>query len=369
MRVALTISGLAAGGAERVMTLLAGALVARDHEVWLVTLERSGKDFYALDPRIRRLGLGTVGIAHTRLHGVYSNARRVYALRRALAAIEPHAVVSFVTGMNILTILACVGRSTRLIVSERVDPRLHREGRAWMLLRSVLYRRADVVVVQTQSIADWFRLRLWGSVALAVIPNPVSPSADPAPCTSESAPFILAAGRLTYQKGFDLLLRAFAATAANLPQLRLVIAGEGPDSQNLRDLAVQLGVGARVSFPGQVRGLTALMKAAVAFILPSRYEGFPNVLLEALAVGVPCVAVDCPGGAREILADGEYGILVALQDLAGLSAAIERVATDQELRQRLSQRAAAAVDRYRLDRVASEWEQLLWPPGLKEGCA
>src|SRR4029077_13924546 len=336
MRILLAISSLGAGGAERVMTLLAGALAARDHEVWLVTLERGGDDFFPVDSRVRRLGLGLVGDSHNALHGLWANLQRLRALRRTVATVEPHTVLSFVTSMNVLMLLACIRLPVRVIVSERVDPAAHTEKRIWTALRSHLYGRADAVVVQTETIAAWFRTRLRKRARVGVIPNPVVPASGAAPEVSASGPFILAAGRLAHQKGFDLLLRAFAVSKAGSRGLHLMIAGEGADGLYLRDLAAELGLGARVSFLGRVRDLSSLMKAAVAFVLPSRYEGFPSVLLEALAAGVPCVAADCPGATREILADGAYGLLVPAQDWRALEQAIDRITVDSELWSRYS---------------------------------
>ena len=362
MRIVLAISSLGAGGAERVMTLLAGALAARDHEVWLVTLTRSGDDFFSVDTRVRRLGLGLTGDSPNMLRGLWANLRRLRALRRIVSTVEPHAVLSFMTSMNVLMILACIRLRVRVVVSERVDPAAHMENRIWTDLRSLLYQSAHAVVVQTENIADWFRKRLGRRARIVVIPNPVVPASGVEVGARESERFILSAGRLAHQKGFDLLIRAFAAAAPRTRQLQLVIAGEGPQGRYLRDLAAELGVGPRVSFPGQVRDLRALMEVAMAFILPSRYEGFPNVLLEALAAGVPCVAADCPGGTREILANGAYGLLVPPQDLLALTEAIDRITADSELRARYAQAGAAAIERYRLDRVVVLWERLL------EGC-
>jgi GalNAc-alpha-(1->4)-GalNAc-alpha-(1->3)-diNAcBac-PP-undecaprenol alpha-1,4-N-acetyl-D-galactosaminyltransferase len=344
------------------MTLLAGALAARDHEVWLLTLTETGGDFFPVDAHVRRVGLGLMGDSLTLLQGLWANARRLRALRRVVSTVEPHAVVSFMTSMNVLAILACTRLPVRVVVSERIDPAAHREARVWAALRSMLYQRAAAVVVQTESIAERFRKRLRKRARVVVIPNPVAPVPDAALGVRESEPFILAAGRLAHQKGFDLLIRAFAAAPAQTRQLRLIIAGEGPEGQHLHDLAEELGLGAQVSFPGRVRELSALMKAAMAFILPSRYEGFPNVLLEALAAGVPCVAADAPGAAREILANGAYGLLVPPQDFQALAQAIERITTDSELRRRYSQAGTAAIERYRLDRVVAEWERLLAGP-------
>jgi glycosyltransferase involved in cell wall biosynthesis len=341
------------------MTLLAGALAVRDHEVWLVTLAECGHDFFPLDSRVRRIGLGLTGDSPSALHALRANVQRVRALRRTVSAIGPHAVLSFVTSMNVLMILACIRLPVRIVVSERVDPAAHQEQRIWNELRSLAYQFADAVVVQTESIAGWFRRRLWKRTHVAVIPNPVIALSGVEPCTDKTEPFLLAAGRFTHQKGFDLLIRAFRAAAGSTRELKLVIVGEGPEAQTLRDLAAQLGLGARVSFPGRVRELSRLLKCAVAFILPSRYEGFPNVLLEALASGVPCVATDCPGATREILGDGAYGILVPPEDPSALAEAINRLTTDSQLHERFSKAGAVAIERYGLDRVVVEWERVL----------
>ena len=359
MRIVLAISSLGGGGAERVMTVLAGALAARDHEVWLVTLAPGGDDFFPVDSRVRRLGLGLTGNSPTPLHGFCANVRRIRALRRIVSRIEPHAVLSFMTSTNILMILACFGLRARVIISERVDPAAHHENRIWTGLRSLLYQFADAIVVQTESIAVWFRSRLWTRTRIIVIPNPVAPASAAERRVRKTGPFLLAAGRFTHQKGFDLLIRAFGSATALPPELQLVIAGEGPEGQHLRDLAAELGVSERVSFPGRVHELSPLLQSAVAFIMPSRYEGFPNVLLEALAAGVPCVAADCPGAAREILGDGAYGLVVPAEDWPALTDAIIRIATDSQLREQFSRASAAALERYRLDRVVVEWERLL----------
>jgi GalNAc-alpha-(1->4)-GalNAc-alpha-(1->3)-diNAcBac-PP-undecaprenol alpha-1,4-N-acetyl-D-galactosaminyltransferase len=358
--VALLISSLGPGGAERVMSLLADGLVARGHEVSLITLSHAGNDFYALDPRVHRRGLGLIGESTHALGAVLANIRRIRALRRAIRAETPHTVLAFVTRMNVLALIACAGIPVRVVVSERVDPASHAEGRAWEGLRTATYQRADAVVVQTERIAQWFRARLRHRERVIVIPNPASNiagtvSADP----RVAPPFILGAGRLVPQKGFDLLIRAFGLIADRIPSLHLAIAGEGPDGQQLQQLASSLGLGSRVLFLGNVRNLSDLMRSAEAFVLSSRYEGFPNVLLEALACGVPSIAADCPEGPREILADGKYGILVPREDVVALAGAIESLVSDPELRQRLVASGALAIAPYEQNRVVDAWTTVL----------
>jgi GalNAc-alpha-(1->4)-GalNAc-alpha-(1->3)-diNAcBac-PP-undecaprenol alpha-1,4-N-acetyl-D-galactosaminyltransferase len=359
MRIALLISGLGPGGAERVISLLADALVDRGHDVWLITLAASDDDFFVVEPRVRRLGLGLRADSGGVAEALLANVRRLRALRRVISTIKPRVVLSFVTGMNVLVILACIGLSARVVVSERIDPASHRELRAWDWLRTLLYRRADAIVVQTEVVAGWFRQRLGNRTAVHVIPNPVAAAGKQAQSpVLVPTPFILAAGRLVPQKGFDILIRAFAMAMPQCGQLRLAIAGAGPSAAELRALVAELQIDTRVVFVGQVRELQTLMQQAQSFVLSSRYEGFPNVLLEALANGLPVVATDCPSGPREILRGGQFGLLVPCEDPEALADGLRRLATDVDLRLRLSAGAPLAIAPYALSRVVGEWEAL-----------
>lgn len=362
MRVVLTIPTLGPGGAERVITLLATGLAARGHEVSLLTLGRTEEDFFAVDPPVRRIGLGLIKNSASVIQGLRANVERVRALRAVVSSIDPDAVLSFMTSMNVLTLLACAGLRARVVVSERIDPQCHYQSGWWRGLRRLAYRRADALAVQTETAARWFRTRLGEGSTVTVLPNPVAVIADSSRASVEvSKPFILAAGRLVHQKGFDVLIRAFALVVKECPDLSLVIAGDGPLANEVRDLAAALQLDGRVIFPGTVTGLQALMREADAFVLSSRYEGLPNVLLEALACGVPIVATDCPGGSRELLQGGEFGLLVPSEDPTALAGALRSVATDVSLRTRLSARAPLAIERYSLDQVVARWEKLLMP--------
>ena len=365
MRVVLMIPTLGPGGAERVMTLLAGGLAARGHEVSLLTLAGADEDFFAVDPRVRRIGLGLTRDSASMLHALQANAKRVRALRGVVATIAPDVVLSFITSMNVLALLACARLRVRVVVSERVDPQSHRESRAWSWLRTLAYRHADAIVVQTEVAAEWFRARVGARPAVIVLPNPVA-AADSHPASVRvSRPFILAAGRLVHQKGFDVLIRAFALVVQKRSDLSLAIAGDGPQARALQELVAELRLGDRVIFLGAVSGLQALMRDADAFVLSSRYEGFPNVLLEALACSLPVVATDCPGGPREILHDGEFGLLVPCEDPAALAGALCRVVSDVSLRVRLSAAAPLATAKYAVERVVARWEELFVAAGAR----
>jgi GalNAc-alpha-(1->4)-GalNAc-alpha-(1->3)-diNAcBac-PP-undecaprenol alpha-1,4-N-acetyl-D-galactosaminyltransferase len=359
MRIALVISGLGPGGAERVISLLANGLAERGHDVFLVTLAPSGSDFYSLDPRVKRRGLAGIGDSGGTFGAVLANSRRIRGLRGALRAIAPETVLAFVTQTNVLALIACTGLKIRVVVSERIDPANHSEGILWSALRAATYQAADLLVVQTEQIASWFKRRLLRSRRVVVIPNPVV-IAPHATCAAESGaqPYVLAAGRLVPQKGFDVLIRAFAL--AGVPGAGLAIAGEGPELRQLQGLAAELGLENRVRFLGNQPDLPGLMGSAQLFVLPSRYEGLPNVLLEALASGVATIATDT-AGARTILRDGEFGLLVPRDDAAALGSAISLLLNDHEQRRRFAAAGRAAVAPFEYGRVLAAWEAVLRP--------
>ncbi len=359
MRLTLIIPSLGAGGAERVMTLLAQALAARGHEVSLLTLSGGEGEFFSGGAQVRRIRLNTTGDSRTAWEAVRANLARVQAIRRAVVASRPDAVLSFITTTNILAILACWRLPVRVVVSERVDPRQHRVGTSWEALRTLLYRQADVVVAQTADVAAWFRARLPATTQITAIPNPVILAEGESAELPVPRPFLLAAGRLVHQKGFDTLIRAFALLARARPDIHLAVAGEGPDAEALRNLVSELDLTDRVKLLGAIHGLPTLMKQAEAFVLSSRYEGFPNVLLEALASGLPVVAADCQSGPREILRDGEYGLLVPPQNPQALQDAMNRILTDARLRDHLRRLAPTAVAPYRIEPIVSAWERVL----------
>jgi GalNAc-alpha-(1->4)-GalNAc-alpha-(1->3)-diNAcBac-PP-undecaprenol alpha-1,4-N-acetyl-D-galactosaminyltransferase len=359
LRIVLAISSLGAGGAERVMSVLAGALADRGHTVTLLTLANADSDFFPVGAGVARIALGGYRPSNSWLAALRANAQRVRAVRRAILRCRAQVVISFLTDMNIVSIIACLGLPVAVVVSERVDPRAHAIGALWSGLRRLTYPRAAVLVVQTESVAAWFRTTHARPARIAVIPNPVFEVADVTPAPARSRTFLFAAGRLTHQKGFDLLIRALALLVARGSELELVIAGEGPEHGRLAQLAEELGLSSRVRLIGRVQNLSGWMTAAAAFLLPSRYEGFPNVLVEALACGAAVVAADCPSGPREILRDGRYGLLVPCEDPQALAGAVLALEHDETLRARLRREAPEAVDRYRLPAVVSQWESLV----------
>jgi GalNAc-alpha-(1->4)-GalNAc-alpha-(1->3)-diNAcBac-PP-undecaprenol alpha-1,4-N-acetyl-D-galactosaminyltransferase len=299
-------------------------------------------------------------------------------VRRAILRHRPDAVLSFLNQVNVVTLLATRGLDVPVVVSERSDP-----GSIpvpWPGLRRWTYRRARWVVAQTPEAAAYFddpRIRT------TVIGNPVAPAPAAAIARGASGAsvgdstadaesngagaggarrfWITAVGRLEVLKGFDLLLEAFARIAASHPYWSLRIVGDGPDRDAFISQAAALGVAERVEFAGRAANVFPLLAAADLYVLPSRTEGFPNALGEAMAMGLPVIAFDCPHGPRALIRHGVDGLLAPAEDVAGLAAAMDRLIANPAERAALAARAPEVVERYSETAIMNRWEELLRP--------
>lgn len=360
MTLALVISSLSSGGAERVMCLLANHWAARGEQVCIITLESASLDCYPLDDRVRRIALDTMAESPGIADAVRNNARRIVALRRALRETKAPVVLSFGEEMNVTTLLATRFAGLRVVVSERTDPNLHAIGRVWRLLRRLTYPLAQAVVVQTRGLLPWAQA-VAGMHRAHVIPNPVRDMARFAtPRVPPPAPVIVAVGRLVPAKGYDVLLKAFAEIAGEFPQAQLVIVGEGPERAALQALAAALGIADRVALPGWSPEPGAVLASATMFALSSHYEGFPNALVEAMACGLPVISAACRG-ALEIVTDERDGLLAPVSSVPGLAKAMRRLLSDERLRDRLGSNAREVAARYGIEPVIAQWDALLAP--------
>jgi glycosyltransferase involved in cell wall biosynthesis len=353
MRLALVINSLAAGGAERVTAMLAGAWVERGHEVTLFTYDHGEKAFYALDRRVRLRPLALAAPSLGALHGLTSNVRRIRRLRAELRRDAPDCVVSFVDQVNVITAVAAVGLGCRVVVAERVDPAMAPIPRGWRWLRDRAYRLADVIVVQTagavRSLPAAVRSRS------QVIPNPVRTQAA-SPPRAGGRRTVLGVGRLVPQKGFDLLIGAFARLSTRFPDWDLVILGEGPARADLEARVRAAKLEGRVLLVGLVPDVDSHYAQADVFVLSSRFEGFPNALCEAMSWGVAAIATDCRSGPAEIVRHDIDGLLVSSEDIDGLTAALERLLGDDDTRRRLGLRAREIGTRFSLDTALAAWD-------------
>ena len=379
-RITFVIHSLQYGGAERVAALLVNHWAQKGNAVTLVTLDEVDTDSYAIDPAVKRVALGVMSHSPTVIHAVRNNWRRIRCLRQAIAESRPDVVVSFTDKTNIVTLLAARPLPAGVVIAERIDPRRHSIGRIWNGLRQLTYPQCNALVVQTQRVCDFVRPWVKGK-PVYVIPNAVPEHSDvvrtPGCDKGERAGLdqanrnrstfhVAATGRLTEQKGFDLLIQAFSKIAESHPQWHLEILGEGPLRATLQQLIEETGLSERISLAGWVSEPRGILQRANLFVLSSRYEGFPNSLLEAMACGVPAVGFDCDSGPREIIRDGIDGVLVAEEDVTALANAMSRLMSDSGTRERMGQRAAEVMERFSLERFFRQWDAVLEGIGEEE---
>jgi len=361
LRITLAISTFDIGGAQRVMSLMANYWAAHGHDVALVSLSPQSKDWFELHHLVKRVPLNLLSSSMHLGQALSQNMLRVLRLRDELRRLRTDVVISFMDTTNVLTILASRGLGIPVIISERNDPRRHAMGLAWNRLRSLLYRRADALVVQSSALRDWAR-EIAVSARVDIIPNPVNQAlngtAKEAGCRG-SGHTIVAMGRLVRQKGFDLLIEAFARCAGRHPEWSLVILGEGEERSNLESLISAVGLQDRVRLLGKVPQPSHILGQADLFVLSSRFEGFPNALMEAMACKLAVISTDCPNGPRDIIRDGVDGLLVPPDDVNALAKGMDRLMADPVERQRLGAAAMDVVERFSLEKIMSMWDELV----------
>jgi len=357
----LAVSSLsAAGGAERVISEMANWWADHGRQVGVLTLESRFIDHYRLHPDVERIPFGW-RIPRTRLHIPAQFVKDQFMLRELALHFNPDVLVSFLDKINIRMLFALAGARVPIVVSERIDPRYHQIGSSWSLARRLLYPFAKALVVQTNSVTEWAD-RVVLHYRVRVVPNFVRAVPGPKESTTEEEriqPLILAVGRLDRQKGHDVLIRAFARTGAGKNGWHLAILGDGPERSNLEKLASDLGIGNAVSLPGIVKEPADWLYKSDFFVLSSRYEGFPNALLEAMACGCAVIAADCPSGPADIIRHDENGLLVPTENIEALSAAMVRLMGDGDLRTRLGHKALEVRSRFSQGKIMAKWDDLI----------
>lgn len=374
MKIALVISSLGPGGAERVISGMSSWWAKHDRDVTLITLSPKDSDFYPIHPDVKRVALDVMTESSSLLSAIVSNFRRALVLRRAIRQLNPDVVISFVDKTNVLTLVATLGMKVPVIVSERTSPDKHDIGGIWSWARRLTYPRAALVVVQSAGVFDWVveNINSCASKTL-VIPNPLCEGGTEASGASDSpidltgggaaSKTIISAGSMVPHKGFDLLLKAFARVADKHGEWRLVIFGDGPERENLKSLAEDFGISKRVFMPGVVKNLSEFFRRADMYVLPSRFEGFPNALVEAMSCGLPAICFDCSGSMRDIVREGVNGILVHPEDIGELAQAMDKLMGDENLRGYLACNASEVATRLNIDNIMARWEKIIC--GLK----
>jgi glycosyltransferase involved in cell wall biosynthesis len=359
-RLAFFTPSLGGGGAERVVVTLASHYAAQGHTVDLIASFHQEAYQSEVHPAVR-------------MHYLHTHRRMLAAprLAKALREIRPESLLATVNTFAAVLAQRLARIPTRVILRKATTPSIaFQVNETSALKRAIsetamrwLYPRADAVVAVSKGVAqDLLNLMPQLKPKLTVIYNPVIDAALYAKADApvehpwfqpNQPPVVLAAGRLVALKGYDTLLRAFARVRQQMPA-RLVILGEGPERSNLERLAAELGVAADVDMPGFDPNPFRYMRRAGVFVLSSRYEGLPNVLIQALACGCPVVSTDCPSGPWEILDGGRYGVLVPVDDVEAMARAIVRALLGQ-----VAPAPAEWLEQFRVEAVAEQYLRVM----------
>ena len=350
MKIMFYINTIRHGGAERVMSNLATMLSEKDNECVLVTSFK-GDNEYSLGDRVRRITLFEQKLGCNFLK---RNAVLVSSLRKCLRDEKPDLLISFMAEPNFRAILASIGMKNKTLISIRNDPNKEYSNTVTRTLAKTLFRFADGVVFQTEDAKKWFPKAI--QKKSQIIFNQVDETFYNTAYDGERRD-VVTTGRLVLQKNHKMLIRAFASIADRITD-NLIIYGEGDLRNELEALVSELHMENRVFLPGVTKNVPDTIKSAKLFVLSSDYEGMPNSLMEAMALGLPCISTDCPcGGPRELFGEDLSENLVAVSDEGDLAKKmLDALCAKQEKAQTKTKERA---QRFLPSRVCEDWNRYI----------
>jgi len=366
-KITFIIPSLVFGGAERVLVHLINHLNKEKYSICLVLFEDildykedlhfSGEIVY-LDKKSR-----------------WDFFKLILKLRKTMKTYQPDTILSFLHYTNIITVMASLflRRKFKLIICERSYPSKYlpkvrlRHLIKWLM--RFTYRKADIILAVSKSIArvleEDFNIK---SEKIKTIYNPVILEEIKTKCQKEiKHPFfedertqiIMGVGRLVEEKRFDRLLRTFSLVRKKRDRVYLIILGEGELRKELENLSLELRVDKWTDFVGFQSNPYAWIRKADIFVLSSDFEGFPNVILEAMACGTPVISTDCQSGPNEIIVNGQNGILVPTEDEKALAEAILKLLTNDNLRKRFSEEGKKKAETLGIEKILPQYEELI----------
>ncbi len=344
-----------AGGVERMSSLIMNDLIARGHEIDFVTLDKEDAvSFYKLDPKIswHKLGLGDA--ARSASWGM--RLKRIFAIRRLIKQGQPDVILAFQEASFLSARLAAIGLNVPVIAAERNSPsRFHYMPLLKKFLALNSFRFARYVTVQCENFKRYYPAQV--RTKIVTIPNPIFPVMR---SDIERKNVILAIGRLEYQKNFAVLVKAFSKIAAQFPDWTMVIVGDGADRTKLLTQIKSLNLSKNIFLHSATQDMTTYYQSASLFCLPSRWEGFPNALAEALANGLPGIGFAECDGVNELIQSGKNGILASGNgDPGSLADALQSLMADKKLRDEMAENAIQSITPYAPSLILGNWERLL----------
>lgn len=347
-RITIISHGLSDGGAERVASILANYFAKSGNAVLFIAAYSPEKE-YKLNDNIKY-----VYIDAKEKNKFIKLIHRSWKINKEISDFHSDVIISFIINE---TIVSNLRHKIPIIYSLRIDPGIIKKKRFNWFMCKLVYGRAKKIVFQTKKARDFFddNIRIKG----VIIGNPLTPDL-PYWNADNHKKVIMTACRLTKQKNLKMLIEGFARFHRNHSEYKLEIYGRGPLEDELKELVLKLRISDYVDFPGYTSDIHKIMSNAAVFALTSDFEGLSNSMLEALAIGVPCICTDCPpGGAAEYITDGENGMLVPVADTEGFKKKLCILADNDHLCRKLSRRAVLVRNKLDEKTILSQWNDIL----------
>ncbi len=354
------INSLQGGGAERVMSTLATNFHNRKHLVNIICLNYA-KSEYKIPTDLKIYYLANRNKSSI-IYRIYDALSIFLKLTYLLLSKRPKCVVSFMTTANLWTGLTCLLTSTTYIVSERTTPdhtlNLHKGFLKWF--STYIYKKSKAIVLPSKGIESCLKLNpSFSNIKhYKIIKNPVNQFKVQSVEKVNDKKFILGVGRLSYEKGFDQLIHAFFKL--QVKETDLLIVGDGPEKEVLLQLIYSLNIQNKVKLIGHKKNIQDYYSQAELFVLPSRNEGYPNALIEAMSMGCVCIAMNCEFGPSEIIKHHINGFLVEDKNIKKLTKVMSKVLENPVLKDKISAKAKHINSTNSLENITSQWEKLIF---------
>lgn len=351
-KIAFVTGSMAAGGAERVIATLSNAFACSGIEVIIYCIGKTSQDAaYEYNPKVKIIGI------HSGSHCyIIRKITQLSCLRSMIKSFMPDSIIAFQDYINIQTIIACYGLGIPITISVRTYPVI--ASTFIKMSTRFFYKFANAAVFQTSEQQNFYKA--CKKRKDITILNPFDTSKVSVTGTISKNNQIVAVGRLTYAKNFQLLLRAFHLISKDYPELKLIIIGEGEKRSELEHIRAELGLEQRICISGVKANVFDYIAGARIFVMTSLYEGLPNALIEALCLGVPCISTRFSGGGAEtLIQDCENGLLVTNDNCEALADAMRHLLSNNELAHYISENAKTIIKRVDSHKIMSEWLDLL----------
>lgn len=355
-KIAFYISSLAKGGAQRVILNLTENFLQKGHDVLIVTTAVVENE-YELPKGAMRIVSDIQGeeIASNRIKNLKN---RLMKLRNIWKTQKPDVIISFIGKNNFMAILTACRTKIPVLVSVRGEPTAEYYNKGLRLLAKYLFQKADGIILQTEDSKSFFPKQ---TVKKAVVlSNPLNPEFTKYLYQGEKEKKIVMVGRIDSNKNQKLAIDAFVPLVSKYSEYRMEIWGDGEDYQSIKDYVSGLKLENRILLPGATHNVREKIEKAAVYILSSDTEGMPNSLMEAMALGLPCISTDCPcGGPKTLIQDGVNGLLTPVGDIDAMTKAIDRVLGNSEFAAELGRNALRIRDTLSPENVNNQWESYL----------